>query len=85
VLALELGTHGIRVNAVLPGATDTAMLRTVEETHPGVVDVLVERTCLGHIATPSDQANGFVFLASDLARHITGEQLVISGGEFMET
>jgi NAD(P)-dependent dehydrogenase (short-subunit alcohol dehydrogenase family) len=37
------------------------------------------------MATPRDQANAAVFLASDLASHITGEQLVVSGGEFMDT
>ncbi len=85
VLALELGEHGIRANAVLPGATDTKMLRDVVERVPGLMDELVARTTLDKIATPRDQANAFVFLASDLASHITGEQLVVAGGEFMET
>jgi NAD(P)-dependent dehydrogenase (short-subunit alcohol dehydrogenase family) len=85
VLALELGEYGIRVNAVLPGATDTRMLRDVTNRVPGLMDQLRERTALDRIATPRDQANAFLFLASDLASHITGEQLVVSGGEFMET
>jgi NAD(P)-dependent dehydrogenase (short-subunit alcohol dehydrogenase family) len=84
VLALELGTYGIRANAVLPGATDTQMLRDVVDRVPGLMDELVSRTVMNRIATPRDQANAFVFLASDLASHITGEQLVVSGGEFME-
>ena len=85
VLALELGQYGIRANAVLPGATDTKMLRDVVDRVPGLMDELVARTALDKIATARDQANAFVFLASDLASHITGEQLVVSGGEFMET
>jgi len=85
VLALELGQYGIRANAVLPGATDTQMLREVVDRVPGLMDELVARSSLNRIATPRDQANAFVFLASDLASHITGEQLVVSGGEFMET
>jgi NAD(P)-dependent dehydrogenase (short-subunit alcohol dehydrogenase family) len=85
VLALELGEYGIRANAVLPGATDTKMLRDVVERVPGLMGELVARTTLDKIATPRDQANAFVFLASDLASHITGEQLVVAGGEFMET
>ena len=85
VLALELGQFGIRANAVLPGATDTQMFREVVERVPGLMDELVARTTLDKIATPRDQANAFVFLASDLASHVTGEQLVVSGGEFMET
>ena len=85
VLALELGEYGIRANAVLPGATDTPMLRDVTDRVPGLMDELVARTTLGKVATPRDQAKAFVFLASDLAGHITGEQLVVAGGEFMET
>jgi glucose 1-dehydrogenase len=85
VLALELGQYGIRANAVLPGATDTQMLRDVVDRVPGLMDELVARTTLDRIATPRDQANAFLFLASDLASHITGEQLVVAGGEFMET
>ena len=85
VLALELGQYGIRANAVLPGATDTDMLRDVTDRVPGLMDELVARTTLDKIATPRDQANAFVFLASELASHITGEQLVVAGGEFMET
>ena len=85
VLALELGQYGIRANAILPGATDTQMLREVVDRVPGLMDDLVTRSSLNRIATPRDQANAFVFLASDLASHITGEQLVVSGGEFMET
>ena len=85
VLALELGEHGIRANAVLPGATDTKMLRDVTDRVPGYMDELVASTALDKIATPRDQANAFLFLASDLASHITGEQLVVAAGEFMET
>lgn len=83
VLALELGPSGIRANAILPGATDTPLLRKLFEEVPGLEQLLRERTPLGKIATPGDQANAAVFLASDLASHITGEHLVVSGGEFM--
>ena len=85
VMALELGKYGIRANCVLPGATDTEMLRGVFEAEPGLKKILEERTPLGKMAMPEDQANAVVFLASDLAAHITGEQLVVSGGEFMDT
>lgn len=85
VLALELGEYGIRVNAILPGATDTQMLRDVTDAIPGMLDVLRAKSVFGRIATPQDQANAALFLASDLAAHITGEGLVVSGGEFMDT
>lgn len=85
VMALELGRYGIRVNCILPGATDTEMLRDVFEAEPDLKQDLEKRTPLGKMALPEDQANAAVFLASDLASHITGEQLVVSGGEFMDT
>jgi len=85
MMALELGEFNIRVNCILPGATDTEMLRGVFEAEPGLKNILEERTPLGKMARPEDQANAAVFLASELASHITGEQLVVSGGEFMET
>jgi NAD(P)-dependent dehydrogenase (short-subunit alcohol dehydrogenase family) len=83
VLALELGQYQIRANAILPGATDTEMLRGLFVKVPDLKDLLAARTPLGKMATPRDQANAALFLASDLASHITGEQLVVSGGEFM--
>ncbi len=85
MMALELGEFNIRVNCILPGATDTEMLRGVFEAEPGLKKILEERTPLGKMARPEDQANAAVFLASELASHITGEQLVVSGGEFMDT
>jgi NAD(P)-dependent dehydrogenase (short-subunit alcohol dehydrogenase family) len=85
VLALELGSYGIRANAILPGATDTEMLRDLLNQVPGVREELLAKTPLGKMATPRDQANAALFLASDLASHISGEQLVVSGGEFMDT
>ena len=69
----------------MPGATDTEMLRELIDQVPGVREELLAKTPLGRMATPRDQANGAVFLASDLASHVTGEQLVVSGGEFMDT
>ena len=82
-LALELGPHGITANAICPGATDTPMLREFDRKVPGLIDMLKERTPLGHIAAPRDQANAVVFLASDLASHITGESILVAGGELM--
>jgi NAD(P)-dependent dehydrogenase (short-subunit alcohol dehydrogenase family) len=52
---------------------------------PGFKEELMARTPLGRMAAPRDQANAALFLASDLAGHVTGEGLVVSGGEFMDT
>jgi NAD(P)-dependent dehydrogenase (short-subunit alcohol dehydrogenase family) len=83
ILALELGEYGIRANAILPGATETEMLQGVFEEVPGIREVLIGRTVLGRLGSPRDQANAAVFLASGMASHITGEHLIVSGGEFM--
>lgn len=83
ILALELGGYGIRANAILPGATLTGMLEGVFEKVPGIKQELIDKTVLGKLGDPRDQANAAVFLASDMASHITGEHLIVSGGEFM--
>lgn len=83
ILALELGEHGIRANALLPGATETPMLQHVFDSVPGIREDLIGKTVLKKLGSPRDQANAALFLASDLASHVTGEYLVVSGGEFM--
>jgi NAD(P)-dependent dehydrogenase (short-subunit alcohol dehydrogenase family) len=84
ILALELGDYGIRANALVPGATETEMLLGVFEQVPGIREELIAKTTLGKLGAPRDQANAALFLASDLASHITGEHLIVSGGEFMD-
>ena len=83
ILALELGEYGIRANTILPGATLTEMLQDVFDKVPGIREELIAKTALGKLGDPQDQANAALFLASDLASHITGEYLIVSGGEFM--
>lgn len=83
VLAVEGGPYGIRSNCILPGATETDMLEGVFATIPGIREELLGRTVLGKLGNVQDQANVALFLASDLGRHVTGEYVVVSGGEFM--
>ncbi len=83
VLAWELGPHGITVNAILPGATDTEMVRSTFLTTPEIEQEWIEKTALKRLGTPQDQARVAVFLASELADHITGEAIVVSAGEMM--
>lgn len=76
-LAAEWGPHGIRVNAVAPGAVDTAGRLRNMQGDPW------ERSAgnpLGRLAQPEDIAGAAVFLASDLAGHITGQTLPVDGG-----
>jgi 3-oxoacyl-[acyl-carrier protein] reductase len=81
-LAVELGSYNINVNSVAPGWVDTDMsadaLRNqkfAEETRKGIP--------LGRIPTAEDIAGPILFLASDLARHITGEILNVNGGSVL--
>jgi NAD(P)-dependent dehydrogenase (short-subunit alcohol dehydrogenase family) len=83
VLALELGPHGINVNAICPGATDTEMVRSSFLTSPEVEKEWIEKTALKRLGTPRDQARVAVFLASELSAHVTGEALIVSAGELM--
>jgi NAD(P)-dependent dehydrogenase (short-subunit alcohol dehydrogenase family) len=77
-LAVELGPHGITVNAVCPGATDTP-LNQVAYT-PEVRRTYNERIPLGHIASAEEVAGAIVFLASDAASYVNGHELVVDGG-----
>ena len=86
-LALELAPHRIRVNAVCPGKTTTAIgenttRRNVEAvtfpvTFPKGDIPLID----GEAATPQDIADAIVLLLSDRARHVTGTLLFVDGGQ----
>ncbi|WP_405645277.1 SDR family oxidoreductase [Streptomyces sp. NBC_00019] len=90
-LARELGPHRIRVNTVLPGwmwgppvqayVQFTAHTEGVEESE--VLMRLTERMALPDLATDGDVADAAVFLASDRARAITGQSLLVNAGELM--
>ncbi len=78
-LALELGPE-IRVNAVSPGPIDTGLLRPLFERYSSEKERYAAATPLGRIAEPEDVADVIVFLCSDLARFLTGQNLVVDGG-----
>jgi 3-oxoacyl-[acyl-carrier protein] reductase len=80
VLANEVGSRQIRVNAILPGVTDTEGNRASGVIGSAVGDELLGRTPLGRIGRPEDIADVAVFLASDDSRWLTGERLLVSGG-----
>jgi len=80
-MAVELASHGITVNAVSPGVTDTAQPRqgmTDEELY-----ARASRVPLGRIAQPEDIAGVIAFLCSDAAAYMTGQIIAVNGGTDM--
>lgn len=82
-LALELAPH-VRVNALLPGFTDT---REVVERYglddPQRLQAVLATIPQGRTGTPEDIADALEYLVSDQSRYVTGQQLVVDGGHFM--
>ena len=78
-LAMELGSAGIRVNAIAPGFIRTRFSKVLVEDEQISADIL-RRTPLGRVGEPEDIAGLAVFLASDAARFITGATYVADGG-----
>jgi len=79
-LALELGTDGIRVNAVAPGITETDAIAHVPEQ---VKQMMAEHTPLKRIAQTDDIAGAILMMASEHTKYITGAYIPISGGNHM--
>ena len=78
VLALELAAANVTVNAVAPGATDTPLNKDAYT--PEVRRTYEKRIPLGRIGAPEEVADVVVFLASDGARYVTGQELLVDGG-----
>lgn len=79
--ALELAPHGVRVNAVAPGAVETPALRGTLDRHPHMERALLERTPLGRIGQPREIAQAVAFLLNGRrSGFMTGQCIVIDGG-----
>jgi 3-oxoacyl-[acyl-carrier protein] reductase len=79
-MAVELGAHGIRVNALCPGKIVTPLQAQAEDPEY-TARYVRERIPLGRSGTVEEVAAAYAFLASDEATFITGEALVIDGGQ----
>ncbi|EAO8935013.1 2,3-dihydro-2,3-dihydroxybenzoate dehydrogenase [Salmonella enterica] len=86
-VGLELAGCGVRCNVVSPGSTDTDMQRTLwvsedaeQQRIRGFGEQFKLGIPLGKIARPQEIANTILFLASDLASHITLQDIVVDGG-----
>jgi 3-oxoacyl-[acyl-carrier protein] reductase len=81
-LAREVAPHGINVNAICPGATDTPMTRNGAR-GPGHFAEVGKAVPLGRWGRPQEQASAVLFLVSDAASFITGATLDVNGGQLM--
>lgn len=79
VLAVEFGAKGIRVNALLPGGTDTPMSRAFADT-PEAVAFVRGLHALKRMASPDEIARSALYLASDASSFTTGAALLADGG-----
>jgi 3alpha(or 20beta)-hydroxysteroid dehydrogenase len=75
--ALELARYGIRVNAIVPGIIDTAILN---DTPAHMADALVKSTPLRRLGTVDEIAAAALYLASPAAGFVTGTDFVVDGG-----
>jgi dehydrogenase/reductase SDR family member 4 len=78
-LAVEWGPRNIRVNAIGPSVIRTDFAKALYE-DPKAAETVINRTCLKRIGDPEDVSGVAVFLASEAARYITGQLLLVDGG-----
>jgi NAD(P)-dependent dehydrogenase (short-subunit alcohol dehydrogenase family) len=81
---VEWGSDGIRVNTISPGPIgDTEGVKRMY-IDAGKGDLEAKKTALGRFGARADIANSAVFLASDLANYVTGENLIVDGGRWLK-
>ncbi|MFC5503220.1 SDR family NAD(P)-dependent oxidoreductase [Lysinimonas soli] len=83
VLAIDYAAHGVRVNALCPGPTDTPLIRRQLVGVPdpdGLLARWESDTLLGRLGRPDEIAAGALFLASDESSFVTGSSLLVDGG-----
>jgi 3-oxoacyl-[acyl-carrier protein] reductase len=76
--AIDLGSKGILINAILPGAVETPMTRCHLSSEQ--IDAITSQTALGRLADPQDIASATSFLVGQANRFITGQFLTVDGG-----
>ena len=79
-IAREVARHGINVNVVCPGPTDTALFNSLGGDNPKLREGLARAIPFRRLATPADIAAAVAFFASDEASYLTGQTLSVSGG-----
>jgi 2-hydroxycyclohexanecarboxyl-CoA dehydrogenase len=79
-LAREVARHGIHVNCVAPGLTDTPLLAGISEGAEKLMAAIVRSIPLGRVGRPEEVASAILFFASPDADYITGQTLSVNGG-----
>lgn len=79
-LARETARHGVNVNCVAPGLTDTPMLADVSEGNERLMAAIIRAIPLGRVGTPEEVSRAVLFFASRDADYITGQTLSVNGG-----
>jgi len=78
-MAVDLAPKKIRVNCVLPGTTDTPLIRTANVTEEQLAEN-IKAFPLKRFGTPQDMANAIIYLLSDASSFVTGTELIVDGG-----
>ncbi|MFH1485527.1 MAG: glucose 1-dehydrogenase [Chloroflexota bacterium] len=80
VLASELGQHNIRVNAIAPGIVKTRFSQALWD-NPDILQKAVTNAALGRIGEPDEMVGAVLYFASDASSFVTGQTIVLNGGE----
>jgi NAD(P)-dependent dehydrogenase (short-subunit alcohol dehydrogenase family) len=78
-LAAELGTSGVRVNAIAPGVVETPLTRPIKD-HPEWYAAYAAKSVFGRWASADEMVGPVVYLASDASSYVTGSVLFVDGG-----
>lgn len=82
-MALELAQHGIRVNSLCPGFIETRLTQPLIQNGPAIAQYL-KTIPMNRVGQPNEIATAAIFLASDDSRYMTGQSLVIDGGQLIK-
>jgi 2-deoxy-D-gluconate 3-dehydrogenase len=80
VLACEWAKHGININAIAPGFTETEMIKNNLYVNKERTRKVKERIPTGELAEPKDMKGAALFLASDASKYVNGHVLTVDGG-----
>jgi NAD(P)-dependent dehydrogenase (short-subunit alcohol dehydrogenase family) len=78
-LAAELGSSGVRVNAIAPGVVETPLTRPIKD-HPGWYAAYARKSVFGRWASADEMVGPVIYLASDASSYVTGSVLFVDGG-----